>query len=252
MVTPFIIYFLYTFNDIATLQGELTSLLEEAHQGMKDDFTLPEEFEYATLLDINIRHGIPKLPGQPGSNFHDYLREMQEACQAHLIECDIKEIPFLRALISYIKDKKLAVCIWGGHTHITETVDWDSPKGDVSRFVWISQDHTNYNMSLSSVQVKGITNLKASAEVTCPESGNVIRHLSLCQTLLKYLKFQDGIPMCAELHQHGPQGPVDMVIPNTSLAECCFETFNKQPAGYLYHVLPTFGAFDLFIKTLLR
>jgi hypothetical protein len=42
-----------------------------------------------------------------------------------------------------------------------------------------------------------------------------------------------------------------MVIPNTLLAECCFETFNKQPAGYLYHVLPTFGASDLFIKTLL-
>ncbi len=58
--------------------------------------------------------------------------------------------------------------------------------------------------------------------------------------------------MCAELHQHGPQGPVDMVIPNTSLAESCFEMFNKQPAGYLYHVLPTFGASDLFIKTLLR
>jgi hypothetical protein len=110
-VTPFIIYFLYTFNNIATLWGELTFLLEEAHQGMKDDFTLPEKFEYATLPDINIRHGIPKLPGQPGSNFRDYSREMQEARQAHLIECDIKVIPFLRTLISYIKDKKLAVCI---------------------------------------------------------------------------------------------------------------------------------------------
>ncbi len=156
------------------------------------------------------------------------------------------------ALISYIKDMKLAVCIWGGHTHITETVDWDSPKGDVSRFVRMSQDHTNYNMSLISVQVKGITNLKASAEVTCPKSGNVIGRLSLRQTLLKYLKLQDGNPTCAELHQRGPQGPVDMVIPNTLLADSCFEMFNKQPAGYLYHVLPTFGASDLFIKTLLR
>ncbi len=34
-MTPFIIYFLYTFNDIATLRGELTSLLEEALQGMR-------------------------------------------------------------------------------------------------------------------------------------------------------------------------------------------------------------------------
>ncbi len=157
----------------------------------------------------------------------------------------------MRALISYIKDKKLAVRIWGGHTHITETVDWDSLKGDVSRFIRMSQDHTNYSMSLISVQVKGITNLKALAEVTCPESGNVIGRLSLHQTLLKYLKLQDGNPMCAELHQRGPQRPVDMVIPNTLLAECCFEMFNKQPAGYLYHVFPTFGASNLFIKTLL-
>jgi hypothetical protein len=106
---------------------------------MKDNFTLPDEFEYASLPGINIRRGVPKLPGQPGSNFRDYSREMQEARRAHLIECDIKEIPFLRVLISYIKEMKLAVRIWGGHTHTTETVDWDSPKGDVSRFVRMSQ-----------------------------------------------------------------------------------------------------------------
>jgi hypothetical protein len=80
----------------------------------------------------------------------------------------------------------------------------------------------------------------------------VIGLLSLRQTLLKYLKLMDGNPMCAELHQRGPQGPVDMVIPNTLLAESGFEMFNKQPAGYLYHVLPKFGASELFIKSLLR
>jgi hypothetical protein len=133
---------------------------------------------------------------------------MQEARRAHLVECNVKAIPFLCALISYIKDKKLAVRIWGGHTHITETVDWDSPKEDVSRFVQMSQDHTNYYMSLISVQVKGITDLEASADVMCPESGNVIGHLSLQQTLLKYLKLPDGNPMCAELHQRGLQGLV--------------------------------------------
>jgi hypothetical protein len=251
-MTPFIIYFLYTFNDIATLRGELMSLLEEAQQGMKDDLTLPDEYEFSPVPDVNIRRSVPKLPGQPGSNFCDYSREMQEARRAHLIECDIKAIPFLRVLISYIKDNKLAARIWGGHTHITETVDWDSPKGDVSRFVRMSQDHTNYNMSLISVQVKGITDLEASADVMCPESGNVIGRLSLRQTLLKYLKLPDGNPMCAELHQRGPQGPVDMIIPNTPLAEGSFEMFNKQPAGYLYHVLPSYGASTTFIKSLLR
>jgi hypothetical protein len=129
-----------------------------------------------------------------------------------------------------------------------EMVNWDSLKGDVSQFVRMLQDHTNYNMSLISVQVKGITNLKALTEVTCPESGNVIGRLPLRQTLLKYLKLLDGNPMCAELHQRGPQGPVDMVIPYTLLAECGFEMFNKQSVGYLYHVLLS----ELFIKSLLR
>ncbi len=54
-VTPFIIYYLYTFNDIATLRAGLTSLLEEAHQGMQDDLTLPEEFKHAKIPEINIR-----------------------------------------------------------------------------------------------------------------------------------------------------------------------------------------------------
>jgi hypothetical protein len=182
---------------------------------MKDNFGLTDEFEHAPLPNINIRRGVPKLPGQPRSSFRNYSRDMQEAQQAHLVEWDIKAIPFLRVLISYIIDKKLAVRIWGRHTHITEMVDWDSPKGDVRRFIRMLQDHTNYNMSLISVQVKGIINLKALAEVMCPESGNVIGCLSLRQTLLKYLKLPDGNPMCAELHQCRLQGPVDMVIPKT-------------------------------------
>jgi hypothetical protein len=50
-MTPFIIFFLYTFNDITTLRGKLSSLLEEALQGMKDDFALPDEFGHAPLPD---------------------------------------------------------------------------------------------------------------------------------------------------------------------------------------------------------
>ncbi len=46
------------------------------------------------------------------------------------------------------------------------------------------------------------------------------------------------------------QGPVDVVIPNTAAAEAGFEMLNKQPAGHLYHLLPTFGASPLFVKTI--
>jgi hypothetical protein len=40
---------------------------------------LPEEFQYSSIPEINIRRGVPKLPGQPGSQFRDYSQEMQEA-----------------------------------------------------------------------------------------------------------------------------------------------------------------------------
>ncbi len=151
-----------------------------------------------------------------------------------------------------MKERKLAALIWGGHAHITKTVDWDSPKGDISRFIQMSQDHMCYNMSVISIEVRGILDLEASAEILCPTTGNILGHLSLQQTLMKYLKLQDGNPMCTKLHQRGPQGPVDMVIPNTSAAEAYFKMFNKQLAGYLYHVLPTIGASPLFVKNILR
>ena len=75
-VTPFIIFYLYTFNDIATLRVELTDLLKKAHAELECNFMLLEEFQYSLIPEINIRRGVPKLPGQPGSQFRDYSREM--------------------------------------------------------------------------------------------------------------------------------------------------------------------------------
>jgi hypothetical protein len=63
-VTPFIIFYLYTFNDIATLRAELTDLLKKAHEELESNFMLLEEFEYSKIPEINIRRGVPKLPGQ--------------------------------------------------------------------------------------------------------------------------------------------------------------------------------------------
>jgi hypothetical protein len=156
-VTPFIIYYLCTLNDITTLRAELTDLLKRAYDDLESKFMIPEEFQHSIILEINICQGVPKLPVQPGSQFRDYSREMREARRAHLIECDVQAIPFLRLLINHIKERKLTTPIWGGHAHITKTVDWDSPKGNVSQFVWMSQDHMCYNMSVVSAEVRGIT-----------------------------------------------------------------------------------------------
>jgi hypothetical protein len=66
LCTTFIIIYLYTFNDIATICSELNSLLELAYEGMQNNFILPEEFEHHKLQEINIRKRVPKLPNQSG------------------------------------------------------------------------------------------------------------------------------------------------------------------------------------------
>jgi hypothetical protein len=139
---------------------------------MQNNFILPEEFEYHKLPEINICQGIPKLPRKSGQQFQKYTRDMQEARREHLIECDTSKIPFLCALINHIKEHKLTAPIWGGHAHITETVDWDSPKGDLSRVVKTSQDHTCYNMSVASVKVRGIADIDKTANICCLTSGD--------------------------------------------------------------------------------
>jgi hypothetical protein len=93
---------------------------------------------------------------------------MQEARQAHLIECDTSKISFLCALINYIKEHMLTAPIWGGHAHITETLDWDSSKGDLSQFVRMTQDHMCNNMSVTSVKVRGIADSDKKANIYCP------------------------------------------------------------------------------------
>jgi hypothetical protein len=52
--TPFIIYYLYTFNDLATIRYELSSLIGQAYQGTQNNFILPEEFKHHQLPKINI------------------------------------------------------------------------------------------------------------------------------------------------------------------------------------------------------
>jgi hypothetical protein len=84
---------------------------------------LPEEFQYSLIPEINICRGVPKLPGQPRSQFRNYSGEMQEARQAHLIECDVQAIPFLALLLNHVKDWRLTTRVWGGHVHITGMVD---------------------------------------------------------------------------------------------------------------------------------
>ncbi len=73
--TPFIIYYLYTFNDLATIRSELTSLLIQAYKGMQNNFILQEEFEHHITCQIStFVKAFPSYPDSLVSNSENTRR----------------------------------------------------------------------------------------------------------------------------------------------------------------------------------
>ncbi len=68
-VTPFIIYHLHTFKDMATLWAELSSLLENVLQGMKSNLMLLVEFEHFKVPEIKICWGSQNFLDSQGPNY---------------------------------------------------------------------------------------------------------------------------------------------------------------------------------------
>ena len=106
-VTNWIIFYIYTFSNIAPICSKLTRIIKQAHSKMSEADSLPEEFENLLVPQMNICWGITKLIGQITQDFNNYTHEMQEACLAHLTESDITAISFLEILLDYIKSNKL-------------------------------------------------------------------------------------------------------------------------------------------------
>ncbi len=80
-------------------------------------------------------------------------------------------------LIDYIKANKKTVPVWGKLAHIAKTVDWDSPKADVSQFVKMSQDHTSFNCSVIGVDLQGIVDLDTEVALHHESLGKEIASL---------------------------------------------------------------------------
>ena len=103
-----------------------------------------------------------------------------------------------------IKGQTLALPIWGAIVHFTETVDWDLPKGNLSWFVRMSQDHTFYNVSIVDVDLRGVDTLTAMADILS-ETGMFLGTLNLQQVIMRYVKLPDGQPLCAKLSEGIPR-----------------------------------------------
>ena len=70
--------------------------------------------------------------------------------------------------------------------------------------------------------------------------------------MLKKFKMSDGSSLIAEVHQRGPMGVVDVIVPNTPEAEAMILMMNRHLPAFCFHYLTGQGVDETFVMDLLR
>ena len=75
-------------------------------------------------------------------------------------------------LIDCIKANDLLKPIWGQWVHIMKPVNYDSSRGDINCMMQFSQEHTNYQVGMTSGKITGIINMYGTATLYDNEGGS--------------------------------------------------------------------------------
>jgi hypothetical protein len=244
--TPIAIYFLWNEGHSDTILQELKTILLSV---------IPVEIggPIPTLPPLALRKNIPRTPGQVSVDFNNLSLQAQMARRAWHIEVESKHSATLVDLVRKAKDDNAISEMWGRQVHFSEVADNNTPSAEIKRYVKFSQRHVNFHCSMTCEDIKGITNLDATAQIFSITSNESVGQLSLRQVLLKYMKMSDGHSLIAEIHQRGPMGLVEVIIPNTAEAESMILMMNRHFPAFCYHYLTTHaGMGDVFVKALLK
>jgi hypothetical protein len=217
------------------------------------DFTLDEGIEPGeSLPPMNLRVQVALLRGTQVNSFSKLSHQAQQARRSWHLEVDKQHARKMKTLIQAAKDYGCVEEIWGCHAHLSEVTDANSTNREAKRQVDVAQSHTNYQMSMTSEDLEGITSLDERVDITHPSTGETVGSLSLRMILLNYLKMQDGHPVIAEVHQEDLCKPVHVVIPQAEEAERMIGMMNKNLPAFLFHILTEAGFTDDFLQELFR
>ena len=187
--TTHIIYNVITRgNDVDVLTEELQSTLKEVRNEI-----LEEQGTNVNLTPLvppfALRSNIPKIDGQNTANLKDLSYEVQNCRRAWHVECESSQAENLKTLISVAKDRGIWEKWWGTHAHISEVLNFKAAPGEVKNMVSYAQHHTNYQASMTSDLLSGITNLEATATIYSSESSEPLATLSLRHFLMEYFMY---------------------------------------------------------------
>ena len=120
------------------------------------------------------------------STLKHYTQEMDEGRRTMQLEVDTEKMEQLEKLINSIKENDLLKTIWGRWVHITKPVHYDSSRVDINRMMKFSQEHTNYEVGMTSGEITGIINMDGTATLYNNDGGS--QQISLCTCLYQKVK----------------------------------------------------------------
>lgn len=244
-VTPLVIYFLWNEGHAPTILDELKRILSSVSPALLGG-------EQAPLPPMALRKQIPRIPGQITSDFQHLSFQAQMARRAWHIEVEKKHVETLVNLVASAKSAGKIEEMWGRQAHITEAADNETSPGELKRYIKFAQRHVNFHCSMTCDDLRGIVNLEATAPVFSVTTKKKVGELSLRQVLLKQFRMSDGTSLIAEVHQRGPMGTVDVIVPNTPEAESMILMMNRHFPAFCFHYLLGEGVDEAFVKELLK
>ncbi len=242
-----------TMTPKAVLLAELRTILLQAQQRASEealdtstfDFALDKGIEVGKSLPLmNLRVQVALLKGIPVNAFSKLSYQAQQARRSWHLEVDSQYATKMKALVQCAKEYGCVEEYWGCHAHLSEVTDSNSSAREAKRQVDVAQSHTNYQMSMTSEVLEGITALDEQVEIIHPSTSETVGSLSLRMILLNYLKMQDGHPIIAEVHQEDYCKPTYVIIPQAEDAEQMIGMMHKNLPAFLFHILTEAGFTD--------
>lgn len=172
------------------------------------------------------------------------------ARRAWHIEVEKWHVDTLKRLVAAAKEADYVTHMWGCQAHISELADNDTSPGELKRYIKFAQRHINFHCSMMCDDLRGIVNLDAEATAKRTPTGEETA-VSLHQVLLLKFKLADGTSLIAEVHQRGPMGTVDVIVPNIPEAEAMLLMMNQHFPAFCLHYLTEKGMDKKFVMELL-
>jgi hypothetical protein len=225
---PFVIFYLHNGSLVQTILAEFCQLMEEGVKLLVEEVMGDEPVTLA-VPPFAFRKSLPKLSGQDSSEYSGLIPWQVATRRAWHLEMATQHVSEFARVIEKCKEFAMFEDFWGSHVLISETVDYNSPPGDISRVLSTAKLHMCFHVSMTSAQLYRIVDLDKVVPYTIDEEEKESGFLCMRQVLSKHFRTCYGTsPLFAEVHQKQSGSPVEVVVPNVKEVDAMISSMNRQ------------------------